>query len=162
MDSNTESHRLAEWSNAIRESSLKRLRIVPEAHVNWRPTPESMSFADLAHHLVEADVWLFEKLNTPDLAPMVGRAGAVGSVTPAGYQAILSHLQATGIERFGLIQSLTPERLSAAMPDARFGGAVSVWWVLVRGNLDHEVHHRGQVAAYLRFLSHEATKSAGA
>ena len=162
MDSNTESHRLAEWSNAIRESSLKRLRIVPDTHVNWRPTPASMSFADLAHHLVEADVWLFEKLKTPELAPMVGRAGAAGTVESDGYQAILSRLQATGIKRFQLIQSLTPEGLSTAIPDARFGGAVSVWWVLVRGNLDHEVHHRGQVAAYLRFLSVEASQSAGA
>ena len=27
-----------------------------------------------------------------------------------------------------------------------------MWWIIVRGNLDHETHHRGQIAAYLRML----------
>ena len=41
---------------------------------------------------------------------------------------------------------------SRTMPDPRFGESVSVWWIIVRGNLDHEIHHRGQIAAYLRAL----------
>jgi uncharacterized damage-inducible protein DinB len=36
--------------------------------------------------------------------------------------------------------------------DDRFGCQVSVWWVIVRGNLEHEAQHRGQVASYLRIL----------
>ena len=35
------------------------------------------------------------------------------------------------------------------IPDERFGGNVSVWWILLRGNLDHEIHTRGQIALYL-------------
>lgn len=38
------------------------------------------------------------------------------------------------------------------MFDQRFGGEVSVWWIVMRGNLEHESHHRGQVAAYVRAL----------
>ena len=38
------------------------------------------------------------------------------------------------------------------MPDDRFGGDVSLWWVVVRGNLDHEAHHRGQLATLLRII----------
>jgi len=33
--------------------------------------------------------------------------------------------------------------------DERFG-ETTLWWIVVRGNLDHEIHHRGQIAAYLR------------
>lgn len=147
-----ESGYLAEWSRAVRESSLKRLRVVPEALVNWRPAREAMSFADLAQHLIDADFWLFEKLKTPELAPMVGRAGLAGSVTGAGFRDLIARLHGTGEQRAELIAGLSQDRLSGSIPDARFGGPVTVWWVIVRGNLDHEAHHRGQLAIYIRLV----------
>jgi uncharacterized damage-inducible protein DinB len=30
---------------------------------------------------------------------------------------------------------------------------VTIWWIIVRGNLDHETHHRGQLSVYLKPLS---------
>ena len=42
-----ESERLAEWSRAVRESSIKRLMRVLEPLITWRPTPDAMSFV---HH----------------------------------------------------------------------------------------------------------------
>jgi hypothetical protein len=148
-----ESDRLADWSSAVRESSLKRLARVPAQFIAWRPTPAAMSFADLAQHLIDADAWLFEKLRNPELAPMVGRAGIAGSPSAAEYSDLQDRLRLTGIQRADLIRALTTEQFEAPIPDARFGGIVSVWWVVVRGNLDHEVHHRGQLAAYLRFIN---------
>jgi uncharacterized damage-inducible protein DinB len=109
-----------------------------------------MSFADLAHHLIEADEWLFRKLADPGLAPMVGRAGEAGPAGTERYQALLARLEAVGEERAVLLESLSAAQLEATVPDQRFGGDVTVWWVVVRGNLDHEVHHRGQLAAWLR------------
>jgi len=41
---------------------------------------------------------------------------------------------------------------SQSVSDSRFNGYVSVLWIVLRGNLDHEVHHRGQLASYLRVL----------
>ena len=34
------------------------------------------------------------------------------------------------------------------------GKEVSVWWIIVRGNLDldHEIHHRGQLSSYPRAI----------
>jgi uncharacterized damage-inducible protein DinB len=37
--------------------------------------------------------------------------------------------------------------------DDRFGGEVTLWWTIVRGNLEHEAHHRGQIAVYLRIVN---------
>lgn len=145
-----ETQNLAAWSRAVRESSLKRLRRVPEGRESWRPTAEAMSFADLARHLIDADEWLFTKLEIHTLEPMVGRAGIVGEVTRAGYLELLARLEETGRQRSELIAGLSPEELAAPIFDRRFGGEVTVWWVIVRGNLDHEVHHRGQLAVYLR------------
>jgi len=148
-----ETENLAAWSRAVRESSLKRLRLVPEGRENWRATPESMSFADLAKHLIDADEWLFRKLEDRALEPMVGHAGIAGEVSRAGYLDLLARLEATGRQRSDLIAGLSPAQLAEPIFDRRFGGEVTVWWVIVRGNLDHEIHHRGQLAAYLRISS---------
>jgi len=36
--------------------------------------------------------------------------------------------------------------------DDRFCNLVRIEWIIFRGNIDHEIHHRGQVAAYLPVL----------
>jgi uncharacterized damage-inducible protein DinB len=148
-----ESENLAAFSRAVRDSSLKRLRLVPEGCENWRATPEAMSFADQAQHLIDADEWLFRKLEDRALEPMVGHAGDAGEVTRARYLELLARLEQTGRQRSDLIAGMSQDQLAEPIFDRRFGGEVSVWWVIVRGNLDHEIHHRGQIAAYLRIIS---------
>lgn len=147
---NPESERLAAWSLAVRGSSLKRLLLVKAGFENWRLTPESMSFADLLFHLIESDQWLFEKLADPTLAPMVGRAGTTSISAREQFTAQCASLEALGHRRASLIRSLSEAQLGLTVIDQRFGGPVTVWWVIVRGNLDHEVHHRGQLVAWLR------------
>lgn len=149
----TESSRLAAFSQAIRESSLGRFRSVPFAHVNWRPTPRALSIAELAQHLVDADRWLFDKLQNPGLAGMKAVAGTLTLSCADDYDGLLGLLVTTGLERSRLISSMTTADLEGSIPDDRFGGDVTTWWVVVRGNLDHEIHHRGQLATYLRILS---------
>ena len=142
--------RLAELSEAVRESTLKRLRAVPEGLENWRPVPSAMSFADLAHHIAEADRWLFRKLESPELPPMLGEAGEGAVADPARFLALVQDLVDLGRRRSALLRALDEAALDRLLPDARFGGEVTVWWIVVRGNLDHEAHHRGQLATYLR------------
>src|SRR3989304_3624847 len=54
-----EGARLAAFSMAVRESTLKRARAVPDGFENWRIDDEGMSFADQVRHLIDADRWLF-------------------------------------------------------------------------------------------------------
>ena len=147
-----EGRRLAAFARAVRESTLKRLRRVPSGQENWRIGPGAMSFADLAQHLGDTDEWLFKKMDVKTLDPILGYTGAVEIADRADYQALIDRLVRTGEERGRRLESLTEDQLDEPIVDARFGGAVSLWWIIVRGNLDHEIHHRGQIAAYLRAL----------
>jgi uncharacterized damage-inducible protein DinB len=148
----SESRRLADLALAVRDSSLRRLEMVPVGFENWRLTREAMSFADIAQHLADADDWLIRMLEVKNLEPIVGRSGLIDIVDRNQYMGLLEELQRAGGRRVQLIESLTDVQLSELMFDARYGRDVSAWWVIVRGNLDHEAHHRGQVAAYLRML----------
>ncbi len=148
----SEGRRLAELSRAVRESSLKRLRRAPPGYETWRPSDGAMNLADLAHHLVDADQWLFQKLENPKLPKIVGRAGEARIQSRDEYEDLLDQLERTGEQRAELLEGLSEDDLGRHIPDDRFGGDVSVWWVIVRGNLDHETHHRGQIASYLRAI----------
>ena len=149
----SEGTKLAKFSEAVRESSLKRLITVPDGYENWRPAPEAMSFADIAQHLIDADNWTFKMLEVKNLKPMKGRPSLVEVIDRTQYLSILDELRQTGIRRSQLLENITPAQLSEMIFDQRFGQEVSVWWIIVRGNLDHEIHHRGQITTYLRIIS---------
>jgi uncharacterized damage-inducible protein DinB len=151
----TEGQRLAEFSRAVRQSTLKRLLQVPHGKENWRPSSGGMSFADIAHHIVEADSWLFRKLENPTLSKMTGKAAGTAAVTPEQFQELLTKLRQSGDQRATLLSALTDSVLDSPIFDDRFGD-VTVWWVIVRGTLDHEAHHRGQLAVYLRLIQGSA------
>ena len=84
---------------------------------------------------------------------MVGRAGLVHVTCRNQYQALLNELEQTGEQRAMMIRRLTQNQLGELIPDQRFRKEVTAWWIIVRGNLDHETHHRGQIVAYLKVLS---------
>ncbi len=151
----TEGQRLAEFADAIRESTMKRLEQVPAGFENWRPLEASLSIAEIAAHVADADRWLFRKLESPDLAPMTARVGEVENIDRGGFIAMLDRLRQSGQQRSDLMRGLTEDRLAEQTLDQRFAGKVTIWWLLVRGNLDHEIHHRGQLSVYLRLLKHK-------
>ncbi len=110
-----------------------------------------MSFADVVEHLIEADEWLVRQLARIPQRPLRGRVSdplSRGS-DPRWFTRRLEALEESGRHRSALLRELTERDLDAQIDDERFGGAVSAWWVIVRGNLDHEIHHRGQIAAAL-------------
>jgi uncharacterized damage-inducible protein DinB len=153
--SRTEGQRLAEFSRAVRQSTLKRLLQIPHGKENWHPPSGGMNFAEIAHHIVEADSWLFRKLEDPTLLKMAEKAGEVAAVTPEEFQELVIKLRQSGEQRAELLSTLTDSALDSPIFDDRFGD-VTVWWVIVRGNLDHEAHHRGQLAVYLRLIQGSA------
>ncbi len=154
METPIQQQNLADFSRVVRESSLKRFRIVPEGHENWRLTPESMSIADLAQHLIHADNWLFQKLREPAKKAIDGNPGEVKITDRSEYDALIDELVALGDRRAQFLGTITDQRLAERLPDERYGDGEdsSTWWIIVRGNLDHEIHHRGALAVYLRVL----------
>jgi uncharacterized damage-inducible protein DinB len=149
----TEGQRLAEFATAVRESTNKRLRQVAKGFEGWRPDDEAMGFADLAQHLIDCDEWLLEKLKDPGLDTMPPMVAKVTLEDRAHFLHLIEDLAQTGRKRSDQLRSLSEEDLSRVVSDKRFGPEVTLWWVIVRGNLDHEIHHRGQIAAYLRMVA---------
>ena len=149
----SQSEKLAEFATAVRNSTIKRLKQVPAGKENWRITPDAMSITEIAHHLIEADEWLIEKIENRDLEPMQGKTGTVKIDDNLEFLNLINRLQHSGEKRCSFIKKLDESKLQSTIFDKRFGKKVTIWWIIVRGNLDHEIHHRGQLSAYLKMLS---------
>jgi len=147
-----EKERLVDFSLAVRESTLKRLRSIPPGFENWRISENSMSISEIVHHLIEADLWLFQKVRIKNLEPIIGEKGKINVSSRMDYLQLIDKLIGTGRKRIEWIQNMDENDLQEMIYDRRFSKEVTVWWLLFRGNLDHEIHHRGQLAAYLRVI----------
>ena len=112
-----------------------------------------MSFVDLAQHLIDADNCLFEMLRAKNLEPIVGKPHLVEVTRHDQYLGLLDELEQAGARRAEMLESITDTQLSEMIFDRRFGREVSAWWIILRGNLDHEIHHRGQIVVYLRVIN---------
>ncbi|MCW8810101.1 MAG: DinB family protein [Ignavibacteriaceae bacterium] len=143
---------LIEFCKAVRDSTLKRLKTVPEGYENWRISKNSLSFAEIATHLIESDDWTIKKINEPSIKSILPEKGSIENCSKEKFNTLISELE-DGLERkIHFIDSLDKEKIESKIYDDRFNGEVSIEWIILRGNIDHEIHHRGQVAVYLRML----------
>ena len=82
---------------------------------------------------------------------MVGASGSARTPSRDEYLGLLDELRQTQQTRRELLERMSDEEFDVMTYDERFG-EVSIWWVIVRGNLDHEIHHRGQIVGYLKMV----------
>ena len=143
---------LLEFCKAVRKSTLKRLKMVPEGYENWKISPGALSFAEVAKHIIDLDYWMFEKIKNPDLKSIETETAIIKHCDRDRYLSLIDNLKNLLEKKIEFINTFDVDKLKAKMFDDRFDSEVSIEWIILRRNLDHEIHHRGQIAAYLRVL----------
>jgi uncharacterized damage-inducible protein DinB len=65
----------------------------------------------------------------------------------------MEELARLGQSRSRRIAEMSEEDLAREVEEPQVLGWTSFWWLIVRGSLDHEIHHRGafQLALRLRY-----------
>ena len=149
---NTELQRIIEFARAVRQSTMKRLELIPPGFENWAISENALTVAEIANHLIEADHWLLQKFSDPSLKSFKAAKGKIHISNHDEYNKLIMELRTWLDKKSNWLAVLTPAQLDEKISDDRFEGLVSRWWVIVRGNLDHEIHHRGQLSSYIRVL----------
>lgn len=149
---NRESEKIIEFAKAVRQSTIKRLEPIPSGLENWAISKNALTIAEIAHHLMEADRWMISKFSNTSLKPFKAVKGKIQITNRAEYVQLIEDLKTWLDKKTNYIAEMSPDDLEEKIPDDRFGGLVTKWWVIVRGNIDHEIHHRGQLSAYIRVL----------
>jgi uncharacterized damage-inducible protein DinB len=148
----TELERIIELSSAIRQSTIKRLELIPLGYENWAVSKNALTVSEIVLHLIEADQWLIEKYSNPLLKSFKAIKDVDHTSSREEYIQLIRDLGDQLDRKIELLKTFTNEKMEEKVFDDRFGGLVTWWWTIVRGNLDHEIHHRGQLSSYIRVL----------
>jgi len=111
-----------------------------------------LSFAEIAKHLIKSDEWTIKKINEPAIKSILPEKGSIEHCSRKEFSSLILELEKCLERKIKFIDSFGKEKMENRIYDDRFNGDVSIEWIILRGNIDHEIHHRGQIAAYLRVL----------
>ncbi|MGE0362663.1 MAG: DinB family protein [Vicinamibacterales bacterium] len=127
-------------------TTAKVIAAIPEANKEWKPDPKSRSAWDLAVHLAGADIWFLTSILHGKFAgdPEAENRLKAAAPTPARLAEWYKHEFPKALEQV------------LAMPDHKFTDVIEFHGmknpaiVYLNFALVHGVHHRGQLAGYLR------------
>lgn len=142
---------LAQFAAEVRESTLKRLRAVQPADRGWSSRADLLSFADALQHLVDADRWLIDWMDGRGSSPGVDIQPGIAD--PAKWDILLEEFARLGRLRSQRLAALTPRDFAERRFDLGRRGVKTLWQLILRCNIDHEIQHRGalQLALRLRY-----------
>ncbi len=134
------------YFDRIRERTMRVVACIPPGKIDWTYKPGKFTFGDLMRHLAAIERWMFAEnaQRKPSAYPGHGKELA------DGYEAIVDYMRRMHEESMAIFRSLRDADLETKCPTP--GGIelrVSKW---LRGMIEHEVHHRGQIYLYLAML----------
>ena len=101
---------LTDFCKAVRNSTLKRLRVVPEGYENWRISKNALSFAEIAKHLIEIDEWTINKINDPAIESILPEEGSIENCDGKSLMSSFQHLKKAWRKRLNFLIRLTVKR----------------------------------------------------
>ena len=143
---------LKEFTEAVRCSTIKRLEKVPAGYENWRIRPGSLSFAEVTKHLIDIDEWILQKIENPELKSIETENALMEDCSREKFLELIEGLKKSLVKKLEFIDTLDEADLARKIYDDSYKIKMSVEMLFLRRNLDHEIHHRGQIAVFLRVL----------
>lgn len=138
--------------DTIAQGNLKLIKLIPEDKLTWRPHERSMSLGRLGQHLAELPHWM-NRIVEADHYDFVLQGFKVPE-PPASVQEIIllyhakyEAAKAALAKAIGIDMALVWEMRRSGVAFTTYPRAIGI-----ATQLDHMVHHRGQLTVYLRLL----------
>jgi len=129
--------------DSVRKRTLKYLEAVPESMMDWRPGEGKFSVGDIIRHLGSAELMFYRAITESEWG--YSGHGPEKGATLADAVRYLNQCHETVME--GLRQ-LDESHLTRKVRNV-LGYEVSAWR-LIMAMAEHEIHHRGQLSAYMQ------------
>ncbi len=126
------------------ETTKKVLRALKADRMDYRPDPKARSASELAWHIVSSDVWLLEGIAKGEFS--MAEKEQPEELNEVG--GMIAWYEAAALPLLEKIQSMDGETL--ARPISFFGLFNHPGVVYLPFLQHHSIHHRGQLATYLR------------
>lgn len=133
------------YFEGVRRRTVLYCRAIPAEQIDWSPRPGELSFGDLIRHIAAAEQ-MFVGVAVAGRWAYSGHERQLG----AGHAEALAHLAASHTSALAALGTLGDEALGRERL-ALDGRPVQVWRILML-MVEHEVHHRSQIASQLSQL----------
>jgi uncharacterized damage-inducible protein DinB len=140
-----------DYFGGVRRRTREFFSAIPAGHVDWVPRPGEYSCGDIVRHVAAAEAMFVG-------AVVDGHwryAGHIRAVAPT-LTAALAHLDAGHVEASARLRGLADSALQQTRPSLEPGARAVHTWRLLLAMVEHEVHHRSQLASYLTLMGVEA------
>jgi uncharacterized damage-inducible protein DinB len=126
------------------KSTTRVIAALPDSGRQYRPDDRSRTGWELAAHIAMSDAWFADGISRGEFK-WTGEPPLPAEFT--GPEAVSRWYANKMAESFARLRTLSPDELAK---EVEFFGrkAPAVFWLLMM--LSHTVHHRGQLASYLR------------
>ena len=140
---------IASWWEGEFKATCQVIAAVKDDKRDYRPDPKSRSAWELATHLATADIWFIDSIINGAFVWDAAKAKAAEESLKSVAD-VVSFYKKTFPERLKALRALPAEKFSEVIDFFGFMKMPRASFVAMANN--HSIHHRGQLAAYLRAL----------
>lgn len=140
-------------------ATVKVLAAVKEDNRGYKPDEKSRTAWELAKHLATADIWFMDSILNGSFA-FDEQAAKQAESQFKTVNEVVAFYKATFPEKLRQIRSMAPEKLTQPVDFFGFFKWPNVEYIGFANN--HSIHHRGQLAAYLRAMGSKVPAIYGA
>ena len=137
-----------DYFEGIRARTRRVVDCVPPGRFDWVPAPERWSFADLVRHLAAIERFMFAE----NAAGRPSRYPGHGRELADGREAVLDYFERMHREAVAILSELDGAALERKCETP--GGVSITTWKWLRAMVEHEIHHKAQLAEYLRAMGY--------
>lgn len=137
------------YFGGVRQRTHRYIKAIPVDQVEWAPNENEFSCGDLVRHITSAERMFVGVV-------VEGRwnyAGHEHCAQQDSLDTLITELEATHKEMMQLLSTLNDEELMQKRPALK-GRPVKAWRLLM-AMVEHEIHHRSQLADYLSMMGVE-------
>ncbi len=140
---NSQAAALLEYLTKVHQRTMRAVRSIPSDQVEWRPKEGAFSLGDLARHMAVTLRYTFAE----NIAGRPSLYSSHGPELAASLDEIIALMEASYAGALGIFSEVSEEEWDLKCNSA--DGVPVTRWKLLRLAIEHEIHHRGELYAYL-------------
>ncbi len=135
-----------DYFEKIRSRTMRLVACIPPTDLEWRCKEGKFTLGDLARHIAAVERNVFAESVTGGR----NRYAGCGRELADGYDQVIQYMERMHSESMSIFSRLSDQELLRKCASA--DGTPLTAWKFLRSMPEHEIHHRGELYAYLGIL----------